>query len=373
MNNKNLALMRKEFKLDSYALPIKEVYSVYLKKDNGKIITEGKKLFDLMDTEEKQLYLNNFKKALTGTIDSKIFELTFNDKSMMQALLCSTLNNKMELQEFVDSVVNRIRENFNYDTDIVINLIKSEYYRAVKDSKDDYVSAFNFILCTINKVEIPKKVLKFDYSQMDFKANSSLDVTVNLNSPLDAFMYPGFDDENYMDTDKLVYYSHKAEMLNNTFVNDVMECKLKATAADEMKTFKYILQEATENKISPTVLQNIYEDLYDKSIDDEDKGLNYEDVKKLFEDNFINTESLKDSFDEVCGGDYTFKPKNIIPDFSNKSVKIQNDIVEVNIVPGHLNLIKQIKDSQGRKCINLILNEDALIDGLNLETENLNL
>lgn len=35
MNNKDLALLRKEFKLDSYALPIKEVYSIYLKKDNS--------------------------------------------------------------------------------------------------------------------------------------------------------------------------------------------------------------------------------------------------------------------------------------------------------------------------------------------------
>jgi hypothetical protein len=372
MNSRDLALMRREFKLDSYALPIKEVYSVYLKKDNGEIITQGSKQFGLMDVETRELYLNNFKKALTGSIDSKIFELTFKNinEDVMHGLLQLALSNKTEMTEFANTVVNKIRENFNYDTDIVINFIKSEYYFGAKGkgNKDDYVQAIDFILCTVNKVEVPKKVLKFDYSEMDFKTNSVLDVTVNLNSPLDAFMYPSFDDEGYVDPDKIIYYSHKSKDMNRTFIDGVLDCNIKPTAEDERKTFKSILQEVTENSIRPEVLQNIYEDIADK-LQDNQIMINMKGLELLLEDNFINTKPLKNAFMEFCGGDYNFKIKNILPDFGSKSINILNDSMEINIVPEHLQTIKQIKDEDGRTCLNIILNEDVLLDDMGVETE----
>ena len=372
MNNGDLALMRREFKLDSYALPIKEVYSVYLKKDNGEIITQGSKQFGLMDVETRELYLKNFKKALTGALDSKIFELDFknNSEDVMHGLLQLALSNKTEMSEFENNVVNKIRENFNYNTDIVINFIKSEYYFGAKgkDAKDDYVQAVDFILCTINKVEVPKKVLKFDYSEMDFKTNSALDVTVNLNSPLDAFMYPSFDDEGYIDPDRIIYYSHKSKDMNRTFIDGVLECNTKPTAEDERKTFKFILQEVTENSIKPEVLQNIYEDIADKLQNDE-ITLNMKGLELLLEDNFINTKTLKNAFMEFCGGDYNFKIKNILPDFGGKTIKILNDSMEINIVPEHLRTVKQIKDKEGRTCLNIILNDNILLDDMGVETE----
>ena len=85
MNKKDLADLRKEFKLNSYMMPIKEIYSVYLKKDNGEIITKELNHFEMMDMEKRELYLNNFKKVLTGTIDAKIFELDFKMGNSGQA------------------------------------------------------------------------------------------------------------------------------------------------------------------------------------------------------------------------------------------------------------------------------------------------
>jgi len=84
MNKKELADIRKEFKLDSGMLKIQEIYSVYLKKDNVQIdyepiIYSEFNYFDRMDMDKKELFLGNFKKVLTGALDTKIFELDFQN------------------------------------------------------------------------------------------------------------------------------------------------------------------------------------------------------------------------------------------------------------------------------------------------------
>lgn len=141
MNKKDLADIRKEFKLGSYMLPIKEVYSVYIKKDNGEIITRELEHFEMMEVEKRELYLNNFKKVLTGSLDSKIFELDFKElneekgievSESTQQILYGALNSKESTAEFGDKIVDKISQNYTYDTDVVINFIRAEYYSGGK-------------------------------------------------------------------------------------------------------------------------------------------------------------------------------------------------------------------------------------------------
>ena len=379
MNKKDLADLRKEFKIASYVLPIKEVYSVYIKKDSGQIITNQKTPLEMMDIETRELYLNNFKKALTGSIDSKIFELDFKKEveNSTNGILQSALANKEDMSGFADKVIDKIIENFNYDTDIVVNFIKAEYYKgSKKDNAEDYIQSIEFILCTVNKVEIPKKVLKFDYSEMAFKANSALDMPINLNSPLDGFLYPSFGSD-YVDVNKCIYYSHKAKQLNDMFVQGVLDCNIKPTAAEEKESFKSILQQTLENEVDPHVLHGIYEELNERmeQQDYEDGAetaytVDSKEMANILQNSGIeNTEPVRNAFEDVCGGDYEFKAKNILPDFNSKSIKIENDVLKIEVVPGHLDTIKQIRDKHGRKCLQIVLSEDVNIDGINLKTD----
>lgn len=375
MNKKVLANLRKEFKDGSYMLPIKEIHTVYLKKDNGEIITQDSRVLGRMDVDTRELYLSNFKKILTGTIDSKIYELNFRDGlyGTIQDILQKTLNEQVSMTDFIDGIVTKIANNFNYDTDIVINFIRAEYHYANKnidDQVNEYVQSMEFILCTVNKVEVPKRVLKFDYAEMEFKTNSSLDVTVNLNSPLDGFMYPSFDNEGYVDMDKIIYYSHKAKGLNNMFVNDVLGCEIKLTAVEEKNYFNWILKSITKNNIEPRVLQNVYEDIIEKI--DRDSGevkLGIENIKEIFEDNGIDTKLLQNAFEEIGGTNYRFRAENIVPDFRSKSIELQNDNLNIKITPRCLHMINQIKDEKGRKNLNIVLSEDVLIYGMGIQTQ----
>lgn len=397
MNKKDLADLRKEFKLSSYMMPIKEIYSVYLKKDNGEIITKELNYFEMMDIEKKELYLDNFKKVLTGAIDTKIFELDFimrntnesiteetsSDEST-QIILYNALTSGNSITEYADKIVEKISKHYTYDTDIVINFVKAEYYKGNKkrneeadEAIDDYVQAIEFILCSINKVDVPKKVLKFDYSEMKFKPTSALDITVNLSSPLDGFMFPSFNSE-YVNVNKVIYYSSKSKQMNTIFVEDVLESAVKPTAIEEKESFNIILNTVVGDKIKPEIMQEIYEQINEKIEDSEDleeePTVDMKEIQKVLENSGIgNTEVVKSAFEQVCGGDYDFKVKNIVPDFTSKSIKIENEATSIIINPNELSGIRQVRDKDGKKYLMIELTEDVQINGFKLETEEIEL
>lgn len=416
MNKKDLADLRKEFKLNSYMMPIKEIYSVYLKKDNGEIITRELNYFEMMDIEKRELYLDNFKKVLTGTIDMKIFELDFkmsnpvqtqnevaagsadidelqnihnitnqgdkNESAFIstQAILYNALSSGQSIVEYADMVVEKMAKNYTYETDIVINFVKAEYFKGNKKRReeadeaiDDYVQAIEFILCSVNKVDIPKKVLKFDYAELTFKPNSALDTVINLKSPLDGFMFPSFNSE-YVDVNKVVYYSSKAKQMNTVFVEDILDCSIKPTGIEEKESFNTILNTVVGDKIKPETMQEIYERINEKleyqEEEEEEPVVDMKEIKNVLEESGIKeTERVESAFEQVCGGNYEFKIKNIVPDFNSRSIKIENETTNITITPKELSSIRQVRDKNGRKCLLIELTEDVQINGFKLETE----
>lgn len=381
MNKRDLANLRKEFKLSSYMMPIKETYSVYLKKDNGEIITRELNYFETMDIEKRELYLANFKKVLTGAIDTKIFELDFkmDDSENMQHLLYSAISSENSIVEYADKIVDKIFNHYMYDTDVVINFIRAEYYKGnrkgneeTEEASDDYVQAIEFILCSINKVDIPKRALKFDYEDMTFKPNSVLDSVINMNSPLDGFMFPSFNNE-YVDVNKAIYYSSKSKQMNFTFVEQVLGCDIKPTAVEERESFNAILNIVIGDKIKPETIQEIYENIYEKledQEDDEEPVVNIKSLKDILKYCGIeNIEIVESAFDQICGGDYDFKIKNIIPDFYSKSIKLENEYAKIEIEPRRLSSMKQIINENGKTCLLIELGESLELNGFLLESE----
>ncbi|MFL0196704.1 DUF4317 family protein [Clostridium sp. WILCCON 0269] len=379
MNKKDLSNIRKEFKLGSYMLTIKEIYSIYLKKDNGEIITRELEYFEMMEVEKRELYLDNFKKILTGALDSKIFELNFKNVSEKksgedtQYILYEALSRGDGIAEFADKIVDKISKNYTYDTDIVISFTRAEYYssnKTKKESLDDCVQAIEVILCSINKVEIPKKVLKFDYTEMRFKPNSTVDMIINLNSPVEGFMFPSFTSQ-YVDVNKIVYYSSKSKNINNTFVEKVLECTIKPTALEEKESFNAILCTALGGKIKPHIMQDIYEIINEKIEEEEEEPtLDINEVTRVLEESGVeDTQIVRSAFEEVCGGDYEFKVRNVVPDFKSKSIKIENESTNITISPRDLSSVKQVVNKWGKKCLLIELKEDMVLDGLDLETE----
>ena len=208
MIKKDLAEMRKHMKIGSTMLQFNDLYSIYLKKDNLEIIHKEVKNINMLDEESQELYIKNFKKILAGALDTKLFQLDFSDtdnEDNSQKLLYTALESEDEEEKFLslDTIVNKLANNYNYDNDIVITFVYGEYWKGAKrrsieadEAEDDSVYSFKFIIGSINKVEYPKKAIQFDYINKEFRTNSSLDAIINLNSPMDGFMFPCFNN-NY--------------------------------------------------------------------------------------------------------------------------------------------------------------------------------
>ena len=152
---------------------IKEVYSVYLKKDNQAVIHSEFNFFESMESEKQELYIKNFKKILSGALDVKLFELDFdsikeeNAKDVLHEIVENQDNTT--LVESCNEIITRISNNYKYDTDVVITFVKAEYLKGSKkiskeaeEAEDDNIFAFEFMMCSVNKIEQPKKTLQFD-------------------------------------------------------------------------------------------------------------------------------------------------------------------------------------------------------------------
>ncbi len=389
MNKKELADIRKEFKLDSGMMKIQEIYSVYLKKDNVKIdyepvIHSEFDYFDRMDMDKKELFLGNFKKVLTGALDTKIFELDFQnieEENNTQNILSSALHadDKSDIESYINKLIEKITANYKYEPDIVVTFIKAEYWLGTShkntdpaESINDAMQAFNFILSSVNKIDVPKRTLKFDYTDNEFKANSALDSVINLNAPLEGFMFPSLSN-GYSDYNKVLYYASKPKELNTSFIENVLNCGFKFTAEDEKNCFSDILKSVIGDKIKPDLMQDIYANIHEiseQSEDGETPILGVIDIKNIL--NNCGAEIICDietAFEETCGSKYDFKINNIVPDFNSKSIKITSEIANITLTPKDLNSVKQVRNKDGRRCLLIEIEDDILIEGFKLETE----
>ena len=305
-----------------------------------------------------------------------------NNSINTQTILYNALRSGESIVDYADNIVEKMIKNYTYETDVVINFVKAEYFKGNKKRReeadeaiDDYVQAIEFILCSVNKVDIPKKALKFDYAELAFKPNSALDTVINLNSPLDGFMFPSFSSE-YVDVNKVIYYSSKAKQMNTVFVEDILDCGIKPTGIEEKESFNAILNTVVGDKIKPETMQEIYErineklEFVDEEEEEEEPTVNMKEIKKVLEESGIEeTEGLQSAFEQICGGNYEFKIKNIVPDFNSRSIKIENETTNITITPKELSSVRQVRDKNGKKCLLIELTEDVEINGFKLETE----
>ena len=58
-------------------MKIREIFNVYVKKESGEIYHQVSQPFQMLEQEAQELFLTNFKKVLTGNLDTKLFELKF--------------------------------------------------------------------------------------------------------------------------------------------------------------------------------------------------------------------------------------------------------------------------------------------------------
>jgi hypothetical protein len=386
MNKKDIANIRKQFKLDNHLMQLKEIYNVYVNKESGEIYHQVSQPFQLLDLEAQELFLANFKKVLTGNLGAKLFELKFKRdvEYSTQSILFEGLQEALteDWRENMLQVVEKMFAHASYEFDTVVTFIRGEYRKVTKkrnqeseEGGDDEVYSNEFLLCSLNKTDQPKKSLMFDYIEKEFKSYHVVDPIINLESPLSGFLFPAFND-NAADVNHILYYSGKANQPDYAFIEEVLNCEDIMTAQENKDSFDLILKEVMGDEVDTKVFANVYEEIdrvVQESVENEESDaptLDYRDIERILTVSGVenvDTAKVEHAFKSVVADEkHEFNATSLVP----KTIKISTKLAEVTINPKDMKNVKYIT-YEGKRCLLLEVDEEVVVEGFRLETKTL--
>ncbi|UJF26902.1 DUF4317 domain-containing protein [Planococcus sp. 107-1] len=393
MNNKDIADIRKRFKLDTDLLKIAEIYNVYIQGEATEIFHEDSRSFSLLDREQQELFLANFKKVLGGKLDAKLFEVKFLPQEEGQAdhtqrLLYEGLETKeaAEWQENMQRIALKMIEEKPFEKDMVITFIRGTYFKTTKREADeteidmrDEVYTTPFILGSMNQTELPKSSLVFDFAEKEFKSNTLLDPVIKLTSPVGGFLFPGFTD-NAADINHIVYSASKANKPDFQFIENVLNGDEIVTAEEDKAVFEEIVKAVIGEEVNSRTLAGLYDEInlmleVEKEAEKEDVEIPVLDtvevtrVLKASGVKDISAEKVERAFQQVVEDkNYEMKASHVVPSYASKSIKINTKVAEIKISPQDLRYVKQV-NYNGKRCILIEVEEDTMIEGFKLLEE----
>lgn len=395
MNKKDIAEMRKKFKLDTDLLKIADIYNVYIQKESSEIFHEESRSFSLLDREQQELFLANFKKVLGGKLDEKLFEVKFQAQEEGQAdhtqrLLYEELETddvegwKANMQRIALKMV----EDSQYEKDMVVTFIRGNYFKTTKrqpdeteiDMRDD-VYTTPFILCSMNQTELPKSSLVFDFVEKEFKSNLVTDPVIKLTSPIGGFLFPSFTD-NAADIHHILYAASKANKPDFQFIENVLNGDEITTAEEDKGVFEEIIKAVIGDEVNSKTLANVYDEINSMLVVEEDDEfedgnvptLDIKEVERVlkasgFKD--ISSEKVERAFEQVVEDkNYEMKASHIVPSYASKSIKISTKVADIKISPQDLRYVKEVTYN-GKRCLLIEVEEDTIIEGFKLLPEEL--
>lgn len=388
MNKKEVAHIRKQFKMDHDLLNIYDILNVYIMKETNEIYHWERRPFELVDREKQELHMGNFKKLLTGELDQKLFELKFQEEAEepAQIMLHQALvtGDPEEWQDLMLLLVEKMLVDAKYERDTVITFVRGQYYLPTKarneeaeESGKDEVFAHPFILCSVNSTEKQRKSLLFDYVEREYKYNVNVDPIIKLSSPEQGFFYPSVTD-NYSDVNRILYCTGKSNFPDQHFIEQVLTAERSVTALEERAIFEDIVKEVAGEELDASTIAQVYEEIQyvieTNEEEEEPPKLDYKDLERVLTISGVENvtpEKVERAFETIVDDkNYELKASSVMPKYTSKSIKIDTKVATISVSPQDLKYVKQV-NYQGKRCIMIEVDEDVVIEGFTLSTETL--
>ncbi|MCL6605299.1 MAG: DUF4317 domain-containing protein [Paenibacillus sp.] len=385
MNKKEVAHIRKQFKLDHDMLKIFDILNVYIMKESSEIYHYECMPFELVDREKQELYIGNFKKLLTGELDQKMFELKFHEEAEepTKVLLHQGMvtGDSEVWQDLMLLLVDRMIKDTKLERDTVVTFVRGQYFRPTKSRNDEAEESEKnemfghpFILCSVNTTEPQRKSLLFDYAEREFKYNIIVDPIIKLSTPEQGFFYPSVTD-NASDINRVLYCSGKANEPNHHFIDHVLNAEKTVTAKEERVIFEEIVKEVAGDQFDVLTLAHVYEEIHqviESNEEEEAPKLDFRDIERVLTVSGVENltaEKVERAFETIVDDrNYELKASSVIPKFTTKSIKIETKVATIAVSPQDLRYVKQV-NYQGKRCIMIEIDEDVVIEGFTLNTE----
>lgn len=384
MNNKDLAHFRKYLKPDTELMKIFDIFNVYITKGSSEIYHYECHPFAMLEREQQELFLGNFKKMLSGRFNEKLFELNFQREAEDHTQLIlhegALADDAAEWQEQMLQLVAKMQKDTDYEWDMVVTFMRGKYFKPTKKTNTDTeqnardeVYALNYVLCAMNKVENPQKTLVFDYVNKEFKYNVAVDPVVKLGAPEAGFLFPCFTD-GMADVNHILYAARKTNEPDVRYIEEVLNAEQRATAVQDKAVFEEIVREVAGDELDTATLAQVYEEINHLIEENEDDTpmLDYKDVGRVLAASGlkdVNTEQVEKAFENVLDDvKYELKAASVMPKYTSKSIKINTKVATITISPQDLKYVKQVV-YKGKRCILIEVDEEAVVEGFTMKTE----
>lgn len=384
MDKKDIAGIRRQLKVENDLLKISNIFNVYIMKESTEIYHHQSQPFELLDKDQQELFMNNFKKLLTGQLDEKLFELKFQREAEdhSQLILHKGLlsNHVDDWKEQMLLMTEKIIKDHPYETDVVISFIRAEYMKPTRrrseeseESGRDAVYSNPFILCSINKTEEPKKEIQFDYVEKEFKYKIEVDPIIDLKNPMTGFLFPAIT-EGTSDVNHVLYAAGKANEPDYRFIEDVLNGEEIMTAKEDKAVFEEVIRDVVGDQLNPSTLASVYGEInrvVEENEEDEPPKLDYRDVERVLNQSGeqVEGEKVKHAFQQITDNEgYELKASSIVPKYKSKSIKINTKVANISISPQDLEYVRQV-NYKGKRCIMIEIEEDAEIEGFKMLPE----
>lgn len=394
MNKKAIADIRKHFKLDTDLLTVKNIYNVYIRQESNEIYHEVSQPFAMLDREQQELFLANFKKVLGGKLDVKLFEVRFRSEAderteTTQTILYEGLHteNVEEWKADMQRIAQKMVQDVQYEKDIVVTFIRGNYYKPTKRHSEesevaerDEVFTTPFILCSLNQTEQPKRSLVFDFVEKEFKSRFIGDPIINLTSPIGGFLFPCFTD-NAADVNHVLYAAGKANKPDFHFIENVLDGEEIMTAEEDKVVFEEIVKSVVGEEMNTKTLASVYDEIQRMmEVDDEEEAeetvptLDTKEVTRVLKASGVedvDSAKVERAFQKVVEDEtYEMKAAHIVPSYASKSIKIETKVANIAISPQDLRYVRQVTVN-GKRCLLIEVEEDTVIEGFTLLSEEL--
>ena len=393
MNKKDIAAIRRQFKVNATKLKIADIYNIYIRQETNEIYYEELRPFPFLEEEQQELFLTNFKKVLGGKLDEKLFEVKFQypeegQIDHTQGLLYEGLRTEEteEWTDYMQRIALKMVKETPFEQDMVVTFIRGNYYKPTNRYSEeseihanDEVYTTKFILGSLSPTELPKKSLVFDFIEREFKASLFMNPVIKLESPVGGFLFPCFTD-NAADVNHVLYASPKAHQPDMHFIENVLNGSEIVTAIEEKAVFEEVVKAVIGEEVDARTLATVYDEINQMIVAEEESEQEEETVPTMdaravevvlrasgVED--VTTEKVEQAFKQVVDDEkYEMKATSVVPKYTSKSIKINTKVANIAISPQDLKYVKQV-NYKGKRCLLIEVEEDMEIEGFKLISE----
>src|SRR5690606_16503336 len=161
------------------------------------------------------------------------------------------------------------------------------------------------------------------------------------------------------------------------FIEAVLNGQQKATAEQDKAIFEEVVREVAGEQLDTAALAHMYEEInsfIEENAEVDMPKLDYRDVERVLTASGVQqvtAEKVEQALQQVTDdARYELTAASVLPKFTSKSIKINTKVANITISPQDLQYVRQV-NVQGKRCLLIELDEEVVIEGFTMATENL--